>query len=78
MKKENRIHLLDFLKVCWYRTCRRRTAKVYLLFKAFRLQKIPGSRRLELYNLFKNQGLQNLTFFLSQNRIRLRALVCVT
>ena len=24
--------------------------------------KIPCSRRLELYNLFKNQGLQNLTF----------------
>ena len=48
------MHLLDFLKVCWYRTCRRRTAKVYPLFKAFRLQKIPCSRRLELYHLFKN------------------------
>ena len=63
LKQENKIHLLDILKVCWYRTCRQRTAKVYPLFKAFRLQKIPCSRRLELYNPFKNQGLQNLTFF---------------
>ena len=39
MKKQNKIHLLDFLKVCLYRTYRRRTANLYPLFKAFRLPK---------------------------------------
>ena len=33
------MHLLDFLKVGWYSTRRRRIAKVYPLFKAFRLRK---------------------------------------
>ena len=61
--KRNKIHWLDFLKVHgWYRTCRRLTANVYALFKAFRLQKYHvQDHYLELYNLFKNQGLQNLT-----------------
>ena len=39
MKKIKKIHLLDVLKVCRYRTCKRRTTNVYPLFKAFRLQK---------------------------------------
>ena len=61
-KKRNKIHWLDFLKVCWYRTCRRLTANVYPLFKAFHLQKYHVQDHcLELYNLFKNQGLHNLT-----------------
>ena len=43
------------------RTCRRRIAAVYPLFKAFRLQKYHVQDAW-MYNLFKNQGLQNLTF----------------
>ena len=63
MKKESKIHLLYFLKVFG-------TAQIYQTAHRQRLPpvqgllstKIPCSRRLELYNLFKNQGLQNLTF----------------
>ena len=39
MKKIKKIHRLDVLKVCWYRTCRPRITNVYPLFKAFCLQK---------------------------------------
>ena len=55
--------MISFKCLLVVRICRRRIADVYPLFKAFRLQKYNVQlRRLELYNLFKNQGLQNLTF----------------
>ena len=78
MKKENKIHWLDFLKVCWYRTCRRRTANVYPLFKAFRLQKYHVQDAWNCITCLRIRVSKTLPLSLSQNRIRLRALVCFT
>ena len=78
MKKENKIHWLDFLKVCWYRTCRRRTANVYPLFKAFRLQKYHVQDAWNCITCLRIRVSKTLPLSLSQNRIRLTALVCFT
>ena len=78
MEKENKIQWLDFLKVCWYHACRRRTANVYPLFNAFRLQKYYVQDAWNCITCLRIKAFKTLPLSLSQNRIRLRALVCFT
>ena len=60
------------------RTCRRRIADVYPLFKAFRLQKYHVQDAWNCITCSRIKAPKTLPLSLSQNRIRLRALVCFT
>ena len=74
LKQENKIHLLDFLKVCWYRTCRQRTA----CSRPFVYKKYHVQDAWNCITCLRIKASKTLPFSLSQNRIRLRALVCFT
>ena len=78
MKIENKMHSSNFLNVCWYRTCRGRTANVYPLFKAFRLQKYHVQDAWNCISSLRIKGSKTVPLSLSQNGIRLRALLCFT
>ena len=60
------------------RTCRRRIADVYPLFKAFRLQKYHVQDAWNCITCLRIKASKTLPLSLSQNQIRLRALVCFT
>ena len=60
-EKGNKTHWLDFLKVCWYRTCKTAHRQSLPRVQGLSSTKITCSRHFELFNLFKNQGTQNLT-----------------
>ena len=80
MKKENKIHLLFFCKslLVPHIYIRQRTANVYPLLEAFRLQKYHVQDAWNCITCLRIKASKTLTFSLSQNRIRLRALVCFT
>ena len=78
MKKIKKIHRLDVLKVCWYRTCRPRTTNVYPLFKAFCLQKYHIQDAQNCITCLRIKASKSLPLCLSPNRIRPKALVCFT
>ena len=60
------------------RTCRRRIADVDPLFKAFRLQKYHVQHAWNCITCLRIKASKTLPLSLSQNQIRLRALVCFT
>ena len=80
MKKENKIHLLFFCKslLVPHIYIRQRTANVYPLLEAFRLQKYHVQDAWNCITCLRIKASKTLPLSLSQNRIRLRALVCFT
>ena len=80
MKKENKIHLLFFCKslLVPHIYIRQRTANVYPLLEAFRLQKYHVQDAWNCITCLRIKASKTLLLSLSQNRIRLRALVCFT
>ena len=60
------------------RTCRWCIADVYPLFEAFRLQKLHVQDAWNCITCLRIKASKTLPLSLSQNRIRLGALVCFT